>query len=388
MPAAARPYHELVETSLALSPITLDDSRSVNVVIGEIRAGGAFAGIQTAVTVGFALARRLGLPMRIVMVGWTSSGNSAAAAAEVVRSRFPDEEAPQVLAREDLVGATFGSDDVWLATHWKTAHAVDVAATAGKIRRENVTYLVQDYEPGFSPWSTEFAIARSTYHAGFTFIVNSSPLRDFLAREEGVHVPDDRVFAPHLDLDLLRSVAARRDRSEATRVFFYGRPSKHRNLFRLGVAALKVAAAELDPSVQVEFVSAGEKHKTVGLGNDRSLTSLGTLPWDEYFDFVSGANVVLSLQYSPHPSHPPLDGAISGARVVTNEFYGTRGGMHPRIVPANAEPRALGLAIAQAVREAAASGPAPFEDIPAGRLGGPIDTAIDNLVIALAEAAR
>ncbi|BDZ51531.1 hypothetical protein GCM10025867_37720 [Frondihabitans sucicola] len=244
-PRSARPFRGLVETSLALSGIGHSGpGRHVNIVLGEVREGAAFAGIQTAVSVGVSLAGELGLPVRVVMVSWTTPGNSSKAAAAVLRERF-EGVTFEVVAREEILRTTFGERDVWLATHWKTAHAIDVAATAGVIDRSRVAYLVQDYEPGFSPWSTEFALARATYRAGFRLLVNSKPLQQYLLREEGVEVPDAATFSPHFDLELLRRVASERTHDDVTRVLFYGRPSKHRNLFRIGVSALQIAADRL-----------------------------------------------------------------------------------------------------------------------------------------------
>jgi hypothetical protein len=375
---ASRPYAQLVETSTALAGIRLDPGAvpHVDLVVGEIRSDATFAGISTAVVAGRALADELGLPLRIVMVAHTTGGNSAAAAEAYLASRFPGIDA-RVLAREDLLAARFSPEDTWLATHWKTAHAVDVAVRGGRVDARRVAYLVQDYEPGFSPWSTEYAVAASTYHRGFQPIVNSAPLHAYLQEHQGLVIDPELVFAPDLDLDLLRRVASRRRSSETTRVLFYGRPSKHRNLYRLGVTALKIAARELAASGrQVEFISAGEQHGDTDLGSGHTLRSVGTLPWDDYFDLLASTNVVLSLQYSPHPSHPPFDAAISGAYAVTNEFGGTRAGLHERIAAVDAEPEALADAIVAAVHRDAAEGPGTFLDVAPGLLGGGLRTAV------------
>lgn len=387
-PASARPFRGLVETSLSLSGIdTTATTRHVNIVLGEVREGGAFAGIQTAVSVGVALASALDLPVRVVMVSWTTPGNSSKAAAAVLSERFPGVTF-EVVAREEILKARFSAEDHWLATHWKTAHALDVAATAGVVDRARVAYLVQDFEPGFSPWSTEFALARATYHAGFRLLVNSTPLQQYLAREEGVVVPDAATFSPHFDLDLLHRVADERSHDDVTRVLFYGRPSKHRNLFRIGVSALQIAADRLEGSgLKLEFASAGEVHRDVDLGHGLKLESVGTLPWDDYFHFIASRNVVLSLQMSPHPSHPPFDGAISGAQVVTNEFADTRSALHPNIDAVPADPVSLGEAVARAVRRAAADGPTGYRDLAPGALGGSLDDAVAHLARQLQESA-
>lgn len=386
---AARPWAQLVETSTALAGIRLDPTarRHLDLVVGEIRADATFAGISTAIVVGRALAEELGLPLRIVMVGHTTNGNSGAAAEAYVASRFPGVNA-RVVTREALLDETFSPDDTWLATHWKTAHAVDVAVRGRRIDARRVAYLMQDYEPGFSPWSTEYAVAASTYQRGFQPIVNSSPLHAYLRDHEGLEIDAELVFAPDLDLDLLRRVAGRRRHGDVTRVLFYGRPSKHRNLYRLGLTALKIAAARLAESGRpVEFVSAGEKHGDVDLGSGRVLSSRGTLPWDDYFDLLASTNVVLSLQYSPHPSHPPFDAAISGAYAVTNDFGSTRSRLHDRIAAVPAEPDALADAVVAAVLRDAADGPGDFLDLVPGLLGGDLRSAVVAAAARLTSAA-
>jgi hypothetical protein len=392
-PLTARPFEGLVETSLAIAGIrTVDRAPEVVLVVDELREGAAFAGVQTALAVALALGARLGRRVRVVMVRWTTPGNSAAAAEALIADRFPESRVDgrpgvRVVRREDVLGTEFGRDDVWIATHWKTAHPIDVAVTAGVVPRDRVVYLVQDYEPGFSPWSTEYAVAASTYRAGFRMLVNSEPLRKYLADVETLDVPPERTFAPHLDVELLERVAGARTHETTVRVLFYGRPSKHRNLFRLGVAALRVAVQELAADgIRVEFHSAGEQHGDVELDGgqgDVKLVSHGTMPWDDYFRFIASTNVVLSLQHSPHPSHPPFDGAISGARVVTNEFRDTRGHLHPNLTAVPADARSLGLAVADAVRQAAANGPTGFVPLADGALGGPLDAAVDAVATAL-----
>ena len=85
------------------------------------------------------------------------------------------------------------------------------------------------------------------------------------------------------------------------------------------------------PTCCFRSTSAGEKHRNVDLGHGHKLESLWLTAVERLrtLEYIASANVVLSLQHSPHPSHPPFDAAISGARAVTNEFYGTRAGLHP-----------------------------------------------------------
>ena len=122
-PLTARPFEGLVETSLALAGIrTVDRAPEVVLVVDELREGAAFAGVQTALAVALALGERLGRPVRVVMVRWTTPGNSAAAAEALVADRFPESRVdgpPGVrgVPREDVLATPVGRDHGWVAPH-------------------------------------------------------------------------------------------------------------------------------------------------------------------------------------------------------------------------------------------------------------------------------
>src|SRR5690606_24371666 len=120
---------------------------------------------------------------------------------------------------------------------------------------------------------------------------------------------------------------------------------------------------------------------TIDLGGSHSLVSLGRLPWDGYFTRLATTDVVLSLQQSPHPSHPPFDAAISGAVAVTNEFHGTRAGLHPRIVAVPATTAALAEALMTSIREAPLSPPGDYLPVEDGLLGGSLEQAVEAVAV-------
>jgi len=375
----ARVFSNLTEGSLALAVLTTDHTvvPRLNLVFGEFDPSAIFAGVHTALLAGVGLAARLQLPVRLVVLSEGATDDLARRALAYLAETHPGTDFT-VAIRRRLVDEVFSPDDHWVATHWTTAHALQAAVAAGRVSATRVAYVIQDYEPGFNAWSTHYDVARNTYHAGFVPIVNSGPLYTYLTREEGLEIDSALHFAPAFDTDRLRSVAAARRRRDTVRVLFYGRPSKPRNLYELGLAALKSAVVQLGDDVsRVEFLSAGEQHEPVDLGSGTQLTSVGKMAWDDYFDFLSTADVVLSLQGSPHPSHPPIESAVSGARAVTNDFAGTRGSLHPHLVVVSPEPVALGAALAEAIRETSASGPLPFTPVSDGVLGGELDDALD-----------
>jgi len=367
----------LSPAALALSSLTVraTGTRHVTVVFSELNPEAIFAGVHTALDAAHRLAEALTLPLRVVVLAESTSWKADSLRAEsTLASRFG--RPVQVVSRHALGDVSFHRDDIWMVTHWTTAHAAQVATLDGSITAGNVVYLIQDFEPGFNALSTDFTTASATYDAGFLAVVNSLPLASYLRQHTDMAIDDDLVFAPAFDPARLEKIAAARRAGPVT-VLFYGRPSKPRNLYGLGLAALRQATLLLGADAQtVRFVSAGEPHGDVELGSGVRLTSVGTLGWDAYFSVLTEANVVLSLQASPHPSHPPLEAAMSGAFSVTNEIDGSRALLHERLSAAPATPSKLGAALADAVTRAAAQGPGPFRPIDPELLGAPLETVI------------
>lgn len=384
----ARAHAMLTESALSLTAVSRNPALapSLTVVFTEVRPSSVFAGVSTALDAAAALARNLGLPLRVITLHNGITDRDSEAITEYLERKLDLEV--EVVVRAQIVGMSIHPDDVWMATHWNTAHALQVAAINGTIDASRVVYLIQDYEPGFNAWSTVFEIARGTYHVGFLPLVNSRPLADYLASAEGIVVPEEFVFSPALDVSTMEAVASAR-RSGPTKVLFYGRPTKPRNMFALGVAALRSAVTELGAEAQgISFVSAGQGHAAVDLGSGIELTSVGTLAWDDYFTLLTECDVVLSLQASPHPSHPPLEAAMTGAFAVTNEFAGTRSALHPRLRAASPEPEALGQAVADAVRRSRAEGSGEFQPVSGSVLGVPMANAIDAIAARLTHGSR
>lgn len=339
-----------------------------------------FAGVATALQVGRMLALELDRPLRLVPFGKAEPAKLHEAVHRFLAADGKPVPVITVVPKALIAHTTVSAHDIWIVTYWTTAHAAQVASQVGRLDPRRVIYLVQDYEPGFKPWSVEHALIRQTYHAGFHHVVNSASLATYLHAREGCTVDQELVFAPHLELDRLAESAARREKRSPVRVFFYARPGKPRNLFALGVAALRGAAVELAADdVAWEVVTAGESHPDIVLPDGVVARSLGTLSWDEYFDLLSRVDVGLTLMHSPHPSHPPLEVAVSGGLAITNELDGSRSNFHERITAVPADPRHLAVALADAVRQASRGAVQPFAAPAEGALGRPLADVVTSI---------
>lgn len=213
--------------------------------------------------------------------------------------------------------------DVFVATWWPTAH---VANEARRLTRSTAfVYLVQDFEPGFYPWSTSYALAASSYEFPSRVVFNESLLRDhFRASGMGPFAPPagDRAwtwFEPAVDRTLFkrqpRVVDGRR------RLVFYARPKRPRNCFELGLRAIRIAAqaGSFDPA-EWEVVSIGSDVPELELAPGLTMRPAPWMTFPEYATYLGESDVLLSLMVSPHTSYPPLEMATAGGIVVTNTF--------------------------------------------------------------------
>jgi hypothetical protein len=217
-----------------------------------------------------------------------------------------------------------GENDVFFGTAWWTVQMIKHALPL--TRKKKFIYIIQEFEPGLYRWSTEYALALETYGLNFHAIINESLLAEHLCTnavgrfsESGfidqcaVFEPavDDRKFHPKLAPNL----------NQRRRLLFYARPNAPRNLYELGILALKRAVERRAFSPEHwEFCSIGEEIAPVDLGRGMVVQPQGWLDYESYAQLLRNSDVGLSLMLSPHTSYPPLEMAASGMVVVTNVF--------------------------------------------------------------------
>lgn len=256
-------------------------------------------------------------------------------------------------------------DDIFVATSWPTAHIAEQA------RRMTSTdafiYLIQDFEPGFYPLSTSYAMALATYQMPTRAIFNERLLLEHFRRERiGRFGAEDEAsartwtsFEPAVDRRLFRPGPHAGDHR---RLLFYARPSNQRNCFDLGLRALRLAVAQgaFDPA-EWEIASIGATIPELDLGGDRVLKPTPWMPYGDYATYVAESDVMLSLMLSPHTSYPPLEMAATGGRVVTNVFSVKTAEAMRRISGSidavDPEPEAVAAALVRADRAAAGGVP-------------------------------
>ncbi len=287
----------------------------LNILVPSLLRKDIFGGIATACLIGFAFQMRH--PETKLRFLLTDRGGDPAALRDVMHKYFGDRAQNVSFEIQDVTSGdcrpvSIHQQDYFFTTAWWTCHQIEHLC-----QKRPFFYLIQDFEPGFHAWGDDYAAALSTYHLHHVPIFNSLLLRDFFLDQRLTTKEKSLCFEP---LFSFNPVKRKRDK-EKNVLFFYGRQSVSRNLFKTGVCAITEALKQgAFQEGEWEFLSAGEDHPDVVLSPNAVLKSVGKLTLEGYWELLSRVDVGLSLMLSPHPSYPPLEIASSGAICVTNTF--------------------------------------------------------------------
>jgi hypothetical protein len=267
----------------------------------------------------------------------------------------PDDAVDFVDASAKRATLGVGRRDVLVASWWPTAHLAKAALV--HLDASEFVYVVQDYEPGFYPWSTKSALAEATYAMPMRAIVNEPFLETFLFERQIGRFGDPTMqhvtFLPAVDRSVFRPSRVDRAPGAARRLVFYARPQNPRNLFELGLRALRQAVADgVFDAALWEFVAVGRELPDLALTDRHVLRAQPWRSYGAYGELLGSSDILLSLMLSPHTSYPPLEMAAAGGLVVTNT-YGPKtaaslSAMSPSILAAAPEVHALVAALRRA----------------------------------------
>jgi len=354
--------------------------RTVHLLIPGVSPSGVFGGVGTAVALAVALSEA-GERVQLVMTDYGQSIDDAAVRRLILRhldtSPTTLEGITVARAIHDDVEHALGTDDVFIATAWWTAHrAAATIAAHPDLRRRSFVYLVQDDETLFYEASERRMMAAASYCLGALPVVNSRPLADHLRTHHGLAVDDTLVLAPRVAVPQhlpLRRVDG------PLRVIVYGRPSVGRNLFDTALRGIAMweAGRRARGAGPLDIVSVGEPEQFRYRIGEQLVRTPGVLSWDAYLELLATSHLGVSLMASPHPSYPPLEMAASGMVVVTNR-WGTKdlGTLSDRLVSCDPDASDVARALADAEERHSHGGDVPLD---LGPLGRPLDEVATRL---------
>ncbi|MBI4892559.1 MAG: hypothetical protein HY821_18180 [Acidobacteria bacterium] len=304
-----------------------DRPPALNVMQAGLGSAGMTGGPNTIVLLA-ALAAETGLTVRIVThsPGATTDFSWFASHVSSLLGRPMPPTLEVVSAADSDHPATVGKRDLWLATHWTTAQAVKPILDL--MHRRWFLYLIQDFEPGFYPWSSNYALSLETYQMPHRAIVNERFLADYLVErraglyaEAGFGAQHAIAFDPAVDRRVFYPPTQSSPGSKR-RLLFYARPTNPRNLFGLGLQALRAAVRNGVFSGDWEFLSIGSRGSlpVLDLGSGLQLRPEPWAGYSAYADLLRTADLLLCPMLSPHTSYPVLEMAACGGTVVTCSY--------------------------------------------------------------------
>jgi hypothetical protein len=348
----------------------------INLIALGIGPSSQFGGTATAIRFLRAI-EPLFQRSRIVVIAENESDfDEAAWPGRALESRSPTSTRTIVYVQSSKLVVCAG--DRFIATHWRTAYFLSTLRLAQRERANfepaTAAYLVQDFEPGFYPWGSNYVLADSTYRQKepLVAVFNTRLLRNYFY-ENGYRFTADYVFEPSLNPGLASCLANIERGPKQKLILVYGRPRSPRNAFELAVAGLIAWARNFPRAAEWRVVSVGELHKDIKLASGVVLRSRGKLSLEDYGACLADAAIGLSLMISPHPSYPPLEMAEFSVRVVTNAFGGKDLSQRSSLITSLAEvtPAKVGEALTRLCHEFERTMPEKSSTGAGAFLGGP-----------------
>lgn len=303
-------------------------TKRINILLPSINKEHVFGGISTAINFFKELQNNLPeeFSYRVIITDASASDTiDTFNKYKIVNMTQDSDEKYQLVFVNDRYGKELPiwENDIFIATAWWTAYnAKELIRIQNNFYGNsfNLIYFIQDFEPGFYQWSSRYSLAESTYKDEIktTAVINSKELYDFMKIKK-YPFSETYYFVPKLNQKLKEFLPKLSEIKKVNRILVYGRPSVVRNAFEIVVNSLKVFAQN-ENAKHWEFISLGEKHRDIDLGNGNKLISKGKVTLEEYADYLLTSKIGLSLMISPHPSYPPLEMAYFGLKTITNSY--------------------------------------------------------------------
>lgn len=323
--------YDVVEVQ-PISPRRLEGytQRRLNLLIPSLNVENVFGGIATALKFYKQLGEMLKADMRVIIVDAQLKEDAMVEMEgfSVVSCKSDDLQSKQIVSFANRYEETIpiGKNDIFMATGWWTAYTIlpviKWQTEEYHVKEHTLLYFIQDYEPGFYPWSSRYLMADSTYksHIPTLAVFNSKLLYDFF-KKNGYQFKEEYYFEPVLNEILKSELIQNRDRfARKKQIVLYGRPGTARNAFELILASLNEWTKSYKGAKEWTILSAGEEFDDITLRNGQMIKALGKVSLEEYAKIMLESKIGISLMVSPHPSYPPLEMSTFGMKVITNQY--------------------------------------------------------------------
>lgn len=296
------------------------DNLRVNLIVPSFESDFVYGGLTTAIKIFKEVYVKLNADARIIVL----KGQYSSKSTHRVEGFDYNGDNKNILFLDDSKKVPVCKNDIFICTFWTTMYAITPIFKQQidyfKLNDRKIVYLIQDFEPGFYPWSTEYALADSTYKNNSNNIVamfNAESLYRYF-KNGGYSFGEEIFFDPQMNENLRRNIPRESNR-RLKKILIYGRPRVSRNSFELIRSSLALWSDNYEKANEWEIISLGAKFEDIRLSRN-VISSKGKVTLDEYAKYMSEAYVGISLMISPHPSYPPLEMSTFGVKTITNKF--------------------------------------------------------------------
>lgn len=297
---------------------------TVTLLIPTLDNKSFFGGTATALVVAAKLAKKSGKKLRIVQTlktGVATSGLEAFFASENVSMKEEDIQVMSVAERKyNFYGyLSIHPDDIFIASAWWDAHLIAQLPLSRKF-----IYLVQDFEPIFYNNSDMFVLAEETYkNDRFVPVCNTKLMYDFMrGREYPAFLQKDAAWFEPAVSRIKSGKVQKKAKGEKQRIFLYGRPDVHRNLFFSALKSLNdvFQSNELVAAEWEVYMAGQDNVPDITLPGGLKIKNLGKMKMQEYVDFSKTIDIAVSPMMAPHPNYPTLEFSSIGTAVITTKY--------------------------------------------------------------------
>lgn len=330
-----KPVYSMLKKKMNQSSLKIEDIKTIvpvcgdgeeiryNLILPTLRNTKVFGGILTTIKILRLLMKQYGIKARIIVLNneqyspkWTYHIDGFA---------YDKTADNQLVYVHDEDGIEIKKNDVFILSNWRTAYSfmpvLNWQIETYQLKNRKALYLIQDYEPGFYAWSTEYVLAESTYKTFADKIIalfNSKELYDYF-HNKGYKFSHEEFFEPALNEKLKNELLSSNICKRNKQILIYGRPTEHRNAFEIITGALAIWSKEYANAQDWTIVSLGEYYDEIKLYKN-TIEVKGKVSLEEYAQIMLTSYAGISLMISPHPSYPPLEMSTFGVRTITNAF--------------------------------------------------------------------
>jgi hypothetical protein len=296
---------------------------SVVLLLPTLDGKSFYGGTATALVVAAKAAMALDRPLRIVQTLKTGEAKELSKFFAREGVSFSDDRIT-VMSVADRAYNVYGylpmhPDDLFMASAWWDAYLINQLPLTRKF-----IYLVQDFEPIFYNNSDMYVLAESTYKMdSYVPLCNTQLMYDFMRkRKYGAFMSDDAGFFEPAVSRLASGAVAAKKKGQKKRLFLYGRPDVHRNLFFSALNAIdfSLKAGFLKADEWELYMAGQDSLPDVKLSAGAVISNKGKMTMEDYVAFSKTIDLAVSPMMAPHPNYPTLEFSSIGTKVVTTRY--------------------------------------------------------------------